>query len=506
VEKKVRLRMSNISKSFPGVRALDNVDFTLLEGEVHALVGENGAGKSTLIKILTGLYQKDIGTVCIAGAEVAIQGVQDSRRLGIAAIYQELDAVPIFTVAENIFLGIEPCGCLGKISNKQINIRAQEVLGTLGSGIHPRQLVYELGVGQKQEVMIARALVERANIIVMDEVTASLSELEKDKLFTIIAELKARGISVIYISHRLEEIFEVADRVTVMRDGQVVGTRQTSDVDVDSIIQMMIGRDIEDRFLKSNVRIDEEEEVLRVENLSRGESVRNVSFRLRKGEILGLGGLVGAGRSEVARLICGIDKKDAGRVYRLGKLVDIKSSHDAVKVGIALIPEERRSEGLVLEMSICENVTLASLLKFCWMKTVIRFSLEKARVTELVNTLSIRTPNLKQNARKLSGGNQQKVVLSKWLCSGAKVFIFDEPTKGVDVGAKKEIYKIVGTLVQEGAAVVLISSDLPELLALSDRILVMYRGEIRSELSREEASPAKVIYYATGGERRDGAG
>jgi ribose transport system ATP-binding protein len=498
MENILRLKMSSISKSFPGVRALDNVDFDLNQGEVHALIGENGAGKSTLIKILTGLYQKDAGTIHLAGTEVNIQNVQDSRKLGIAAIYQEIDAVPIFTAAENIFLGIEPCGRLGKISNKQMNARAQEILNTLDSGFHPQQLTYELSVGQKQEVMIARALAEEARIMVMDEVTAPLSETEKQKLFSIINELRARGISIIYISHRLEEIFEVADRVTVMRDGRIIDTRRVSEVDVDALIQMMIGRDIEDRFPKINVEVSGEE-VLRVEDLSRWKAVRNVSFRLHKGEILGLGGLVGAGRSEVARLICGIDKKDAGTIHLFGKPVDIKSSHQAVKSGLALIPEERRSEGLVLEMNVKENITLASLLKFCLAKIVIRFAKEKSRVRELVEAMSIRTPTLKQLVRKLSGGNQQKVVLSKWLCSRAKIFIFDEPTKGVEVGAKKEIYNLIGKLVQEGSAVILISSELPELLALSDRILVMHRGAISGELSREEATAEKVIYYATSG-------
>ena len=494
----LRLRMCGISKRFPGVNALDNVDFDLRPGEVHALIGENGAGKSTLIKILTGVYQKDSGTITVDGVDTEISSVQDSRRLGIAAIYQEIDFIPIFTVAENIFLGKEPTGVAGKISYAEMRKQAQEVLDSLEAEISAGQVMRELSVGQRQMVMIARALMERSNIIVMDEVTAPLSMSETEKLFAIIEDLRKRGLSIIYISHRMEEIFKVADRVTVLRDGCMVGSRNIEETDVDELIRLMVGREMHDMYPKEEVPISDEE-VLRVEGLSRGNAVRNVSFSVRKGEILGLGGLVGAGRSEVARLLCGIDQKDAGEIYLEGKRVDIRSSGDAVKAGIALIPEDRRVEGLVLDMDVTENVTLARLKSFCLGGIIPKVSEEKRHASDLVDTLSIRTPSLSQRVKYLSGGNQQKVVLGKWLSKEAKVFIFDEPTKGVDVGAKREIYSLMGDLVREGAAIILISSDLPELLALSDRILVMHRGETTGELSRDEATGEKVLYYATSG-------
>jgi ribose transport system ATP-binding protein len=494
----LRLRMCGISKRFPGVNALDNVDFDLRPGEVHALIGENGAGKSTLIKILTGVYQKDSGTITVDGVDTEISSVQDSRRLGIAAIYQEIDFIPIFTVAENIFLGKEPTGVAGKISYAEMRKQAQEVLDSLEAEISAGQVMRELSVGQRQMVMIARALMERSNIIVMDEVTAPLSMSETEKLFAIIEDLRKRGLSIIYISHRMEEIFKVADRVTVLRDGCMVGSRNIEETDVDELIRLMVGREMRDMYPKEEVPISDEE-VLRVEGLSRGNAVRNVSFSVRKGEILGLGGLVGAGRSEVARLLCGIDQKDAGEIYLEGKRVDIRSSGDAVKAGIALIPEDRRVEGLVLDMDVTENVTLARLKSFCLGGIIPKVSEEKRHASDLVDTLSIRTPSLSQRVKYLSGGNQQKVVLGKWLSKEAKVFIFDEPTKGVDVGAKREIYSLMGDLVREGAAIILISSDLPELLALSDRILVMHRGETTGELSRDEATGEKVLYYATSG-------
>jgi ribose transport system ATP-binding protein len=494
----LRLRMCGISKRFPGVNALDNVDFDLRPGEVHALIGENGAGKSTLIKILTGVYQKDSGTITVDGVDTEISSVQDSRRLGIAAIYQEIDFIPIFTVAENIFLGKEPTGVAGKISYAEMRKQAQEVLDSLEAEISAGQVMRELSVGQRQMVMIARALMERSNIIVMDEVTAPLSMSETEKLFAIIEDLRKRGLSIIYISHRMEEIFKVADRVTVLRDGCMVGSRNMEETDVDELIRLMVGREMRDMYPKEEVPISDEE-VLRVEGLSRGNAVRNVSFSVRKGEILGLGGLVGAGRSEVARLLCGIDQKDAGEIYLEGKRVDIRSSGDAVKAGIALIPEDRRVEGLVLDMDVTENVTLARLKSFCLGGIIPKVSEEKRHASDLVDTLSIRTPSLSQRVKYLSGGNQQKVVLGKWLSKEAKVFIFDEPTKGVDVGAKREIYSLMGDLVREGAAIILISSDLPELLALSDRILVMHRGETTGELSRDEATGEKVLYYATSG-------
>jgi ribose transport system ATP-binding protein len=494
----LRLRMCGISKRFPGVNALDNVDFDLRPGEVHALIGENGAGKSTLIKILTGVYQKDSGTITVDGVDTEISSVQDSRRLGIAAIYQEIDFIPIFTVAENIFLGKEPTGVAGKISYAEMRKQAQEVLDSLEAEISAGQVMRELSVGQRQMVMIARALMERSNIIVMDEVTAPLSMSETEKLFAIIEDLRKRGLSIIYISHRMEEIFKVADRVTVLRDGCMVGSRNIEETDVDELIRLMVGREMRDMYPKEEVPISDEE-VLRIEGLSRGNAVRNVSFSVRKGEILGLGGLVGAGRSEVARLLCGIDQKDAGEIYLEGKRVDIRSSGDAVKAGIALIPEDRRVEGLVLDMDVTENVTLARLKSFCLGGIIPKVSEEKRHASDLVDTLSIRTPSLSQRVKYLSGGNQQKVVLGKWLSKEAKVFIFDEPTKGVDVGAKREIYSLMGDLVREGAAIILISSDLPELLALSDRILVMHRGETTGELSRDEATGEKVLYYATSG-------
>jgi len=494
--KEKRLLMSNICKIFPGVRALDDVSFDLNKGEVHALIGENGAGKSTLIKILTGLYQKDSGKVTLDGKETNIDNVEDSTKLGISAIYQEIDLIPSFSVAENIFLGTEITSFGSKISRSKMLTESQKMLDFMEADISAKTPAFQLSIGQQQEVMIARALIEKSKIIIMDEVTAPLSDAEKDRLFKIIENLKKQDISVIYISHRLEEIFEIADRVTVMRDGKKIGTHKIEEVDMDSLIQMMIGRSLENRFTKIAVDISDEV-VLSVKDLNRGRRVRNVSFDLHKGEILGLGGLVGAGRSEVARLIFGIDKMDSGEIELFGEKVNIKSSHDAVNAGIALIPEERRTEGLILQMNLIENTTLANLLEYAWAKVVINFKKEATKAKELSKAMSVKTPSLKQLVKKLSGGNQQKVVLAKWLCTNSKIFIFDEPTKGVDVGSKKEIYDLMGKLVSEGMSIILISSELPELVALSDRVVVLNRGEVKGVLEKDEISDESVMYLAT---------
>ena len=491
-----KLQMIDISKLFPGVKALDNVNFDLNEGEVHALIGENGAGKSTLIKILTGLYQKDSGDIVLNGKNINLSSVQDSKNLGIAAIYQEIDFIPIFTLAENIFLGKEPCYMNGKTNYSIMNKEAQKVLDYLDFKFDVKQPMMSLSTGQQQLLMIARALTEDANIIIVDEVTAALSISETKHFFKIINDLKKKGISIIYISHRIEEIFEIADRVTIMRDGKTISTKKVSKTNIDELISMMIGRKLKDRYLKVKSQVSDKI-VLSVKNITQGNKVKHVSFNLYQNEILGFGGLVGSGRSETMKALYGINKKEKGQIFLDEKEIFINSAPDAIKAGIVLIPEERRIEGLVLDMDVKENVSLANLSNFCFMKNIIKLSKERKMVERLVKILSIKTPSINTRVEFLSGGNQQKVVFAKWLIGKARVFIFDEPTKGVDVGTKKEIYILMNKIIKEGGSIILISSDLPELLALSDRILIMHRGEIKGELKRQEASAEKILHFAT---------
>jgi ribose transport system ATP-binding protein len=489
------LSMRGVGKEFPGVRALEDVDFEVLPGEVHALVGENGAGKSTLMKILSGALQKDEGEILLDGQPTQIASPHRAQELGIAMIYQEFNLVPHLSAAENIFLGREPRKWRFFVDWKKMHEQAGEALARLGVGLDLRQPVRSLSVAQRQMVEIAKALSADARLIVMDEPSATLTEHELERLFQLVRSLKQQGVSVVYISHRLEEIFEVADRVTVLRDGKLIGTSPVGQVDRQEIIRMMVGHAIEQRTPKKKAPIGEE--LLRVEGLS-GGPVKGVSLSVRKGEIVCLTGLVGSGRTELARLIFGADPRVSGTIYLDGRPVQIRSPREAIRRGIGFVTEDRKEQGLILGLSVRENVTLANLdLVAFW--GVIRRQLERASVRQSIEALRVRTPSMEQLVRNLSGGNQQKVVLAKWLFTKSKVLLFDEPTRGIDVGAKVEIYQLMNELAARGVGMLMITSELPEALGMSDRILVMHAGKVAAELRPEDAAPEKIMFYATGG-------
>jgi ABC-type sugar transport system ATPase subunit len=490
------LAMRGIGKNFPGVRALSDVSLTLSPGEVLALVGENGAGKSTLMKILAGALQADEGEILVDGTAVRIDTPQTARRLGIGMIYQEFTLVPQLTVPANVNLGREPTRA-GLIDMTEARVRAQRVLEELGLDLPFDVPVSQLSVGQQQIVEIAKALAMRARIIVMDEPTAALSDREIERLFTIVRRVRTAGVGVIYISHRMDELPRIADRVMVMRDGSVVETRDASAFPADDIIQAMVGRKLAAHFPElaplpadAPVRLD-------VRGLRRG-GVNDISFAVRAGEIVGLAGLIGAGRTEIVRTIAGADPPVRGEVLIDGTAVRTGRIGEAIAAGIAFITEDRKAQGLVLGMSVRENVTLAHLADFVDRDLLIDIARERRATVQMIAELQIRTPGTEQLARNLSGGTQQKVVLAKWLLGNARVFLFDEPTRGIDVGAKIEIYKIMLELAGRGAAVVMVSSDLPEVLGMSHRILVVRGGRIAAEFARADATPDRVIAVATG--------
>ncbi len=489
------LRMSGISKSFPGVHALKNVDYDLVKGEVHALVGENGAGKSTLMKILAGVYRADEGEIWLKDRRITPTGPRSMIDAGVGVIYQELTLVPYLSVAENIFLGREPRRAGGLIDWKKMWDEVEMLLRPFNLSLNPRSRIHSIGPAYQQVVEIAKALSLKADIIVMDEPTAPLTGSEVDRLFEIIRNLKSGGVSIAYISHRLEELHEVADRVTVLRDGERMITAALSDLTVDDIIRHMVGRKLTEQYPK--VEDSAGEEVLRVEGLSKHGVCTDVSFSARRGEILGFAGLVGAGRTEIMQLLYGYRRKDAGRIYLRGREVKIRTTRDAVRNGIALIPEERKKQGLVMGLSVMDNSAL-TILDLHNVLGFITWSQITQRVTDMVHSLGIRTPSLRQEVKNLSGGNQQKVVLSKWFVRNCDVYIFDEPTRGIDVGAKAEIYKLMQSLATKGAAIIMISSDLPEVMNMANRILVVYAGRIVSEYRRGEATEEKVMSDALG--------
>ncbi|NLL67242.1 MAG: sugar ABC transporter ATP-binding protein [Clostridiaceae bacterium] len=491
----VILEMKDIHKSFPGVYALNGVNLDLIQGEVHALLGENGAGKSTLIKVLAGIHSVDKGEVFINGAKCRIDNVQDSQKHGISVIHQELCLVPNMTVTENIFLGREIYKA-GFLDKRSMHIKAQNLFDSLQLNIKVDVKVSSLSVAQQQMVEIAKALLVDSAIIVMDEPTSSLTEKEVEMLFKTIRELKAKNISVIYISHKLEELFQITDRVTVLRDGKYIGTKITKNTTKDELISMMVGRELTEYYTKS--KHDFGDVILKVENLSKANVLDNISFNLRKGEILGISGLVGAGRTELARAIFGIDRFDSGTVTLEGKVMKIKSPKEAMDSGIALVPENRKEQGMFSIKSVSYNITLLVLDKFIKMAKV-HNNLEEQITDEYVQKLSIKTPSNEQPVGNLSGGNQQKTVIAKWLATMPKVLILDEPTRGVDVGAKAEIYSIMSMLAEQGVGIIMISSELPEIINMSDRVLVMNKGRITGILEREELSQERIMQYATGG-------
>jgi len=491
------VEMTGISKSFPGVHALDDARFELRAGEVHALVGENGAGKSTLMKILAGIYHRDAGTIKFKGQEVEISSPRAAQDLGISIIHQELNLMGHLTVAQNIFVGREPRGRVPFVlDEKALNAKARGLFETLHLKLDPRARVSGLAVAQQQMVEIAKALSFSSDVLIMDEPTAALTDTEIDELFRIIRQLRERGTGVVHISHRLEELKQISDRVTVMRDGRYIDTVQTAEAGIQSIISMMVGRTIFEATPELPEHPDPEV-VLEVRNLSRGRVIRDVSFQLRRGEILGFSGLVGAGRTEVVRAVFGADPRDSGEILVHGKPVAIRTPADAVAHGIGYLSEDRKRYGLALKMDVEANVVLASMRRFTGRLGRIKFSRTKATTEEHVKSLAIKTPSIAQRARNLSGGNQQKVVIAKWLTADTEILIFDEPTRGIDVGAKSEIYRLLNDLAQQGKAIIMISSELPEILRMSHRILVMCEGRITGELSAAEATQEAIMTFAT---------
>ncbi|CAN5325729.1 sugar ABC transporter ATP-binding protein [soil metagenome] len=489
------LEMRHIRKTFPGVVALDDVDFELRRGEVHILLGENGAGKSTLMKILSGAYQKSAGQIILDGAEVEIKNPKHAQTLGISTIYQEFNLIPHLTVGENIFLGREPAQLPGLIDQRAIFQAATRALAGLGLTLDPHQLVKELRVAEQQMVEVAKALSLDARILIMDEPTAALTEHEIGELFATIRRLKDKGVAIVYISHRMEELFEIGDRVTVLRDGRTVGTYEVRGMSKSELIRLMVNRELTELFPKE--RATRGPEVLRVEGLSTKNGLKDISFSLHKGEVLGLAGLMGAGRTELARAIFGLDQITSGTIYIKGEPQRIGSPRSAINSGIGFLTEDRKAQGLVLPLSVKENLCLSSVDKFSrW--GIMDTDEEQRAAGRYVKELRIRTPSLDQKVVFLSGGNQQKVVLSKWLCCEAEVFIFDEPTRGVDVGAKAEIYQLMNRLTASGVAIIMISSEMLEVLGMSDRILVMRGGRITGEFSAREATQERVLQCALG--------
>jgi ABC-type sugar transport system ATPase subunit len=501
LEKEPVLRVESITKRFPGVLALDNVDFEVYPGEVVALLGENGAGKSTLMKILAGAYHADSGRIFLRGAEVRPQNTAESQALGIATIYQEFTLTLNQTAAANIFMSREPRygGILTPfkiINRRKMEAEAQTLLDTVGAHVSASTLVEDLSVAERQQVEIAKALAVDAQVIIMDEPTSALGSDETQVLFEIIRNLRAQGLSIIFISHRLEEVMETTDRIVVLRDGERVGTLMTADASIDEIVHLMVGRDLSDVFQKEFV--ERGDVILRVENLTREGRVENVSFDLHKGEILGFAGLVGAGRTETMRLIFGADRRDSGTIWLNGTEVDIRSPQEALAMGIGLVPEDRGNQGLILENSVMFNMILPTLKRFTGPGGWVNRRDSRRAADEYVNRLRVRTPSMEQTVKNLSGGNQQKVVLAKWLMLNPSVLIMDEPTRGIDVGAKAEIHALMTELAKAGIGIIMISSEMPEILAMSDRIVVMHEGRVAGILSREDATQERIMTYASG--------
>lgn len=489
------LEMKNIGKSFPGVKALDGVNLNLYRGEVHALLGENGAGKSTLMKILNGIYQKDSGQILLYEQEVEFNKPAEAQQAGLSIIHQELELIPYLTVAENIFLSREPRKGIF-IDYKKLIKDTQDLLDRLGIKVQAEKKIKDLNIGKQQMVEIAKSISHNSNIIVMDEPTSSLTNQEKDILFTLINKLRKDGISVIYISHRLEEIFEICDRVTVLRDGNNAGQVEVSSTNTDELIKMMVGRKIENRFpelVKTRGDL-----ILQVKNLNVPEKVSNVSFDLHQGEVLGLAGLIGAGRTELGKSLYGLYHDLTGDIIYKGQKLSLSSPRDAINKGIYYLSEDRKGEGLVLDLSVKENISL-SVIHLLTKYYFINSKEEKGVAQRYISDLLVKTPSPEHLVKNLSGGNQQKVVISKLLTTKPEIIILDEPTRGIDVGAKKEIYQLINSLISEGVAVILISSELPEILNLTHRIMVLHEKEYAGILKTSEADQEQIMRLATGG-------
>ncbi len=486
--------MEGIDKSFPGVHALDNCNFEIKAGEVHALIGENGAGKSTLMKVLTGIYSKDSGKILYKGKEVNFSGPSDAQKMGIGIIHQELNLMPHLTVAENIFIGREMMNGVF-INQKKINKEAEKLLQSLNINIHPETKVKDLTVAKQQMIEIAKAISYNSEVLIMDEPTAALTESEIEELFKFINDLKSKKHGIVYISHRLSELFIISDRITVMRDGKYIGTLPTPETHVDQIINMMVGRTIYEEPKTKSAVPEGAPTVLEVKNLC-SSAVKNVSFDLKKGEILGFAGLMGAGRTETMRLIFGADPLKSGEIFINGKKVTIKTPQDSVNYGIGYLSEDRKRYGLAVGLNVTTNSTMATL------KNYVKFGFisqkdEEKDTKRYIDQLQIKTPSTKQLIKFLSGGNQQKVVLAKWLIRDCDILIFDEPTRGIDVGAKSEIYKLMTELTKQGKSIIMISSEMPELLRMSDRVAVMCEGSLKAIIDISETNQEVIMKYAT---------
>jgi len=488
MENNTVLKMHNINKSFPGVIALDNVNFELNKGEVHAICGENGAGKSTLLKILMGMYRRDSGAIFINDREVNLKSINDAKQHGIGIIPQEIQMAPKLSIAENMFMAKYPKKLLFFVDWKKLkdDTKAmQEKMGECALSMGVDTQVETMSMGYRQLIEIMKALSTKVEILAFDEPTSSLSEEETEELFKLIKELSNKGISVIYVSHRLKEIFRICDRVTILKDGKYIGTKKIRETNISEVISMMVGRNLDLFEKKQKVVKSDAEIAMEIKNLTRGKAVRDINFFLRKGEILGMFGIVGSGRSETVRAIFGLDCKDCGEIYLNGKRVELNSPQDAVRAKIGFVTEDRHGEGLILKAAVRWNITMPFIRALTKFKFIIHQQ-EKTVANKYIDTLRIKTPSDETFTENLSGGNQQKVVISKWLGAESEILIFDEPTRGIDVGAKSEIYQLIQKLAEEGKSIIMISSELPEILALSDRILVFRDGMINAELENHK--------------------
>ncbi|MEK4023739.1 sugar ABC transporter ATP-binding protein [Sporosarcina sp. FSL W7-1283] len=493
------IAMSGISKSFNGNKVLEDVQFEVKKGEIHALMGENGAGKSTMMKILTGIYSRDAGEVWVKGEKVEFKNAKEAEEAGIAVIHQELNILPDLTVAENFYLGNEQTfGKSGILKTKEMNRQAEEILSKLGLDIDARTVTRELSVGKQQIIEIAKAVSSNAEVIIMDEPTAALTDREIETLFETVRSLQAQGVSFVYISHRMEEIFAMCDRITILRDGQYVGVRKIKETTFEEIVQMMVGRELGERFPKRSHDIGDVK--MKVEGLTHDGFFEDVSFEVRKGEILGIAGLMGAGRTEVIQSIFGYRKLTSGQIFIDGKPVTISNPLQAKKLGIGYVTEDRKSEGLILDFSVRDNMSLTNFDRIS-QSAIIRKGKENALYDMMSKRLRVRTSGPEQAVKSLSGGNQQKVVIAKWLGIEPDILFLDEPTRGVDVGAKKEIYSIINELAERGVAIVMISSELPEVIGMADRVLVMHEGQLMADIPKEDMTQERIMHFATGGDK-----
>ncbi len=497
MENDVILRMRDITKTFPGVLALDNVELDVRRGAVHALMGENGAGKSTLMKILIGMYQPNSGTIELEGEQISLTDARDGMARGISMIHQELSSVPEMRVSENIWLGREPRNQVGLVDHKLMNSKTAELFDEWEIEIDPKVQMKHLSVARQQMVEIAKAISYDAKIIIMDEPTSAITEREVEHLHKMIRRLTKDGVAIIYITHKMDEVFNISDDITIFRDGKYVATKPVSELNRGKLIEMMVGRELTELFPKLEAEIGEV--VLRVSGLNRGKFVRDVSFELRRGEILGFAGLMGVGRTEVLETIFGVHAADSGTIEIEGRVIDIQEPKDAIKANIGLLTEDRKLNGIMGVLSVGDNMSVAALPRFSpggWLQ----LGQIKAEVTKQRETLAIKTPSLGQLIKNLSGGNQQKALISRWLLTLPEILMIDEPTRGIDVGAKSEIHRLMSLLAQQGKAIIMVSSELPEVLGMSDRILVMHEGRVSGELSREEANQESIMHLATGGD------